>query len=95
MLLVIEKIILIIQWNTARSSAENATKSYFYDVFPSVMEFLIEMIQGTDRANLALIVQTMKVKGLQAELESELQISLVLKSIKPLILGDEVVSQTF
>jgi hypothetical protein len=51
-LFVIIKIIMLARWETVKTSDDENNISYFYDIFFVIVEFLIEMVQGTKRENL-------------------------------------------
>lgn len=88
MLDVVNKIIVFAKWNVIEYSTEDSNVSYYYDIFSVVMEFLIEMIQGTEAANLDSLLGKKKEKG-----ENDYKIVSFLQSIKAILLRDETDSR--
>ena len=59
MLLILNKISLLSRWEIVNSDDdddEDNYHSYFYDLFASIIELLVEMIQGTNKENLDELV---------------------------------------
>jgi len=89
MLEIVNKIILIAQWNNVEFGTEHSHVSYYYDIFSVVIEFLIEMIQGTEASNLKSLINKKKIQGEG----DEFKITIFLQNIKIILLRDETDSE--
>ena len=56
MMSVLDKILLITKWKEVNFETNESLITYYYDIFFCIMEFSIEMIQGTSKENLLLIL---------------------------------------
>ena len=81
MVSIAEKIILISKWVNAKFGESDNNFSYFYDIFYAIIELCIEMIQGTTRENLNLLINS---NG-----EINIFLNSFLCSIKPLLLNND------
>ena len=86
LLLMVGKIILLSKWDKVEFDVQEQNVSYYYDIFFTIIEFLIEMIQGTESDNFFILL--MKTRGEETKV-----FQLFLTSIKGLLLQDENDSQ--
>jgi hypothetical protein len=54
---ILNKIVLISGWGKVRSSEGLGESDYFYDLFSCLIEFLIEMVQGSSSNNFSAIIK--------------------------------------
>jgi len=86
MLDVLNKIILIAQWNNVDYGMENPTVGYYYDIFSVIIEFLIEMIQGTEASNLESLLRKKRAKNDEAD---DFKIIIFFQNIKQILIRDD------
>jgi hypothetical protein len=60
MLGILCKIIVLAKWEKVKFGFDESSISYFYDIFFVIIELLIEMVQGTEAANLEGLIKTNK-----------------------------------
>ena len=56
MMCTLSKIAILAKWDDAKYSEDDNSMSYFYEIFSVMIEFSIEMIQGTSKSNLSRII---------------------------------------
>ena len=56
MMACLTKILVLAKWNEVTFDSDEGTVSYYYEIFFCMIEFSIEMIQGTSRENTNLII---------------------------------------
>jgi len=87
MLEMLNKIIIISSWNNLDYGSESTNVAYYYDIFSVIIEFLIEMIQGTDKIYLnSLLINNEQENDKNIRIS---KIEIFLQNIKPIILRDE------
>ena len=64
MMCTLNKVVVLAQWDKVQFGQEEDNISYFYEIFFVMIEFSIEMIQGTTKSNLERIIS---VKGKENE----------------------------
>ena len=62
MMCILNKILILSKWNEVNYETDESSITYFYDLFFCVMEFSIEMIQGTSKDNLLNIIDSVDDK---------------------------------
>ena len=55
MMCILNKIIILSKWEYVNNETDESSISYFYEIFFAIIEFSIEMIQGTTKSNLLKI----------------------------------------
>ena len=53
---ILEKIALFAKWSSVDFDVDENSISYFYEIFFAIIEFAIELIQGTSKENLLTII---------------------------------------
>jgi hypothetical protein len=62
MMCILNKILLLAKWNEVTFESDVSSINYFYEIYFCLMEFSIEMIQGTSKENLQKIIDSFERK---------------------------------
>ena len=62
MMCTLSKIAILARWDDVKFNEDENSISYFYEIFFVMIEFSIEMIQGTSRANLNRIIKSKEIE---------------------------------
>ena len=62
MMCILNKLLILSKWDEITFDSNDSSIKYFYDIYFAIMEFSIEMIQGTSRENLLLIINNFERK---------------------------------
>lgn len=60
---ILSKIVVLTQWTKAKYDSEEKELAYYYDIYFVVVELLIEIIQGTSKANLETLLKVNNTYG--------------------------------
>ena len=62
MMCVLNKLLILSKWDEVNFDSNDSSIKYFYDIYFAIMEFSIEMVQGTSRENLLYIINNFERK---------------------------------